>query len=508
MPPGFAPLTYQLILFDVDQNDYMPLSVPQMSNIVTFLAPTTSNSSVKFVADVCDHFRHCQLFFSNSIEILPNFNISAENLSAVLSESLANLSAQQAVFGNVQALSSLLVPSVLLQRNRRELSQFYSDVSNETKQLVGDNDLEINNSGEIRVLYYILTTLIKSCKRMNERKDYVDLIKTVTVSAKRQKHVADLQTLNQTYSILPNSFVLQQKQEPEEEQEVEAVRQYYDSVRQTLRLLVEAAAAQVATGQSIELGRLKDSDEPVNAVTAIYHKKYLSTYKFRLETATSDGEPVETVVTFGREFRDEMNQPWPCGDLVGSPDFLCESVVFSITVFSTDKIPFVAPPFSHRLTAVVDLAIHVPRDGLEYPVDYPLVQFPINGTQRTVATIAMTLTGNDSYGGMEYSTRCHYFDEVKNRWRHDKRVVELGIHGVTSACWTSHMATFVVLRIIEGVNPDYIFGVLVAVLMGVLIFGIMVVFFVQKKEDVAARVTPNPVPKHPQMSYRTPKPKK
>ena len=40
-----------------------------------------------------------------------------------------------------------------------------------------------------------------------------------------------------------------------------------------------------------------------------------------------------------------------------------------------------------------------------------------------------------------------------------------------------------VLRVNLGISADYVIGVLVAVLMGVLVFGIMVVFFVQRKKE-------------------------
>lgn len=72
----------------------------------------------------------------------------------------------------------------------------------------------------------------------------------------------------------------------------------------------------------------------------------------------------------------------------------------------------------------------------------------------------------------------------------------------SASCWAGHLSSFTVIRVVEGVSADYVLGVLVAVLMGVLVFAVMLVFFVQQKREDSAikntsKVAPAPPPVQP-----------
>jgi hypothetical protein len=291
-----------------------------------------------------------------------------------------------------------------------------------------------------------------------------------------------IDTIKSLYSNLMKSFV---RTKDQKKSNFTFDLELLEDIRMTFKEIRAIAAAQIQLGTVLTLKSESDSDGHTvdNAITQIIH--HYKVYDFSIRAQFNANTTVGAKIHFGEEVKRKFSNGWNC-----EQEILCQSVVFSVTIYPGES-PYPVFENSHKLTPILDIIIHAPNTGKEQIV---------RGLFKA-ATFQITITGNATEGGSELTTQCHYFDEKAGVWKRDD-VHPLGIAYENVGCWAGHLSSFVVLRTVLGLSADYVIGVLVACLMGVLVFAIMLVFFVQKKREDASRVSPKPIENLPKKTYQ------
>ena len=469
-PPNAAPLTYQLFLADEGLTSPMPLSVPQFSGVIKFIGSPIldPNRIARFAAQVCDRYGNCNLYYSASVVIEEN-----ANETSAVSDLLKIAKRHQTAGDSIQALSVL--GTALLRPKRNSINQQVINDSIEYSRHALELTNQILTDGHLAVVYTTLSNGLLSTSDSLTKRKLIALIQKYTQKAIALKTLPKMETIKNLYSNLMKSFI--RTDEERRSANFSYDRNLLEDIRNAVKELRSVAASQLPLGQTLRLTShsVVEDTEVDNAVTFMAHsyRVYDTIIRARMDANTT----VEAKINFGDEVKQNYTNFWNCNQPI-----LCQSVVFSVTIYPGDS-PYPVKEYSHRLSPIIELSLYAPNTGKEQVV---------RGLFKA-ATFQTTITGNATEGGSDMITRCHYFDDHRQRWRIDD-VHPLGIAYKKAGCWSGHLSTFVVLRTIAGISADYVIGVLVACLMGVLVFGIMVVFYVQKKRDDAARVAPKPSP--------------
>ena len=490
-PPNAAPLTYQLFLADESLTHPMPLSVPQFSSFIKFMGTpiTDPNKIARFAAQVCDRFGNCNLYYSAPVAI----EETANETSAV--SDLIKIGKRYHKAGDSINALTPLETHLIKQKSKSKSHRLTEKVINDTIEY-SRHALELTDQilteGHLAVVYSTLSNgLLITSNTLTKRK-LLALIQKYTQKAIALKTLPKMETIKSLYSNLMKSFL---KTESQKRMNYTFDKILLEDIRNTFKRLRGVAASQLPLGSSLRLTSHSKINglETDNAITEIYHSYRV--YDIVIRAKTRANVTVEAKINFGEEVKQNYSSFWNCGQQV-----LCQSVVFSATIYPNES-PYPDKEESHRISPIIDLSVMSPNTGEEQVV---------RGLFKA-ATFQVSITGNESEGGSEMITRCHFFDEHSQRWSIDD-IHPLGISYKKVGCWSGHLSTFVVLRTVLGISVDYVIGVMVACLMGVLVFGVMTVFFVQKKREDSGRVAPQPeesLPKKPLENprYRQTKPK-
>jgi len=371
----------------------------------------------------------------------------------------------------ISALTLLISPFINQSLSENELIlrlivEYSANISSENIKLKGDLTFIYYTFGEILNKtnnFYIKYTVIEILRKLSETTQIIpdlqslDLLYTnvlnfykfeITINEKFNNTYGYYSTVNETQ-----------------------IRRYFSNIRHVFVYILESIAKQIPIGKYIKLG---DKLEFPEAITLITNQKRF--YQLKLETKLNLWQNVSTFVKFNdHKIFKYLNKISP-----KPKNTTHNSMVYAITLFPNDS-PFQFDDHVHRLTPVVDISILSPIDGEKIEVFAEKFDY--------IAIMKVTLIGNQTFGGSDYTTKCHFYNEIKDEWE-TEGVTELGISGSNGGCLMHHLSSFIILRVVEKFSVDYIFGVIVAALMGILILGIMVVFFVQKKDDVSSRVAP------------------
>lgn len=490
LAPSSSPVTYQVYLEDENFPTLLPVNAPQLSPVILFAGPPAFGGTKlpRIAVRVCDRFDTCTLHFSQTVSVE-----NSANLTAAVDGLVARARRFHKTGDPVTAMSVtnaiFLKPDVL-----NESYKSYEAAINATIEFATDT-LQIPSlmltSGHYEVILNALSFSLLKTNNFTLRRKLLALIVRFYDKAEAMQTMPSINSVRIAYSNVMNAFVLTDEQRAANaSMSGPSVAGYFKDIRLAFGKLKKAAASQLPLGSRLVLvaerlvpapttdpenqrasSTLPEQGLPPSSVrvlhSAITEISHLSNvFDVELRGRVSANQTVSARVQFGEEVRTNLSNSWDCGQALP-----CSSVVYSITLFPGES-PYPNSQLTHRLSPVLDITIHAPRTGREQVMKGLL----------KAAVFELTVTGNESYGGADYATKCHYYDEAQEKWRMDD-LHPLGIAYQQAGCWTGHLSTFVVLRTGLGLNTDYIIGVIVACLMGVLVFGMMVVFYVQRKNS-------------------------
>lgn len=432
----------------------------------------TDNQLTRLAVRVCDSFETCTVHYSQPIRVESTTNLS-ESIEILIRRS-------KRLFRSGDLMNAIgVLSSVYLKPDTHNESFLQYEAALNQSIEVAAFTLQIPNlplsSSHNELMLNTFSFALSKTNNRELRSKCLDLISRFLEKAESMQSTPSMNSIRIAYSQVMNSFVLT---EQEKRDNVTNDRQFLNSVRKAFKRIKRAAASKMPLGSRVILvAEHIDQNHmdvasglPVklhSAITEIVH--HHNAFDVSLHAKLSVNKSINAKVQFGEEIRQNFSTEWNCNQAMP-----CRSIIYASTLFPNDN-PYPRYEKAHKLSPVLDITIHAPNSGQEVT---------IRGLFKATV-FEMTITGNETFGGSGYSTKCHYFDEPRQEWRIDD-VHPLGIAYNQAGCWSGHLSSFVVLRIVLGLNADYIIGVLVACMMGVLVFGIMVVFYVQRKRDEAA----------------------
>lgn len=474
LAPSASPITYQLYLEDEHFPTLLPINAPQLSPVMQFAGTPvfSENQLTRLAVRVCDRFDTCTLHFSQPVSVE-----NSANLTASIEQLLQRAKRSHKIGDPIAAMS--VTNSIFLKPDTlNESYHAYEAAINATIDFGTDmlqNPSLLLTKGHYEMIFNALSFSLLKTNNFQLRRKILALIVRFYEKAEALQTMPSINSIRVTYSNVMNAFV------PTEEQRNANVTiddsRYLQDIRSTFQKIKKGAASQLPLGSRLVLvaerldDRYLDNEGlPIRLHTAITEVVHLSNaFDVDLRARLSVNQTVTARVQFGEEVKQNLSSGWDC-----KQELPCSSVVYSVTMFPNES-PFPSGKQAHKLSPVLDVTIHAPKTGKEQSV---------KGLMKATV-FELTVTGNASYGGSDYTTKCYYFDEEKQEWRMDD-VHPLGIAYNQAGCWSGHLSAFVVMRTVLGINADYIIGVLVACLMGCLVFGMMLVFYVQRKRDEAA----------------------
>jgi len=388
-----------------------------------------------------------------------------QNISQTI-DYLLNKSMRYSTYGDpVSALAILISPlfNQSLSHHKLIVEQF-AKISSEN----------IRNKGDLSIIFYAFGQFFKQTNDFYLKNTVIQVLKNISQTT---TIVPDLQTLHELYTNLLNFHQFEERVYKKLNAthgyyaKINETQNYLSKIRRIFLYILKSTAQQIPIGEYIKFG---DKLEFPNPITLITHQKRF--YEIKLENRFNYWKNVTTIV----KFNDSRTFKYLNKLTNQTLNTIYNSAVYSITLFP-DESPYQIPDRAHRLTPIVHITINSPVDGEKLEVYSEKYDY--------IAVMKVTLIGNQTYGGSDYTTKCYYFDENNIKWD-TSGITELGISGSNGGCLMHHLSSIVILRVAQQFNSDYIFGVIVAVSMGVLVFGIMTIFFVQKKDDTPRRVEP------------------
>jgi hypothetical protein len=460
-----------LFLLDEETQNFLPLSRPQFSSIIKYYSQQLNINRTKFAVEVCDNYNYCQMFNASNYNVVKTESTDSLNGSEIINNALFIARRHWLTGDPISALTLLISPLINQSLSENELIlrltvEYSAKISSEN----------IRFKGDLTFIYYAFGEILKKTNNFYIKFTVIEILRKLSQTT---QIIPDLQSLGLLYTNVLNFYkfekTISQKfnytygyySTVNETQ----IHRYFSNIRHVFLYILKSVAKQIPIGKYIKLG---DKLEFPEAITLITNQKRF--YQLKLDTKFSHWQNVSTFVKFNdhRIFK-YLNKISP-----ESENTTHNSMVYAITLFPSDS-PFQFDENVHRLTPIVDISIHSPIDGEKIQVFAEKFDY--------IAIMKVTLIGNQTFGGSEYTTKCHFYNEIKGEWE-TEGVTELGISGSSGGCLMHHLSSFIILRVIEKFSVDYFFGVIVAAMMGILIFGIMVVFFVQKKDDFSSRVAP------------------
>ena len=459
VPMSRTPLIYQL-LSNTDEH-MVPITRPQFNPTILIDSRLISDNNTRYSVEVCDEYLFCQTF-QVSIESMDWMSDNEQN------RSLTNdLSIRYQTFDPISALTLIAGQSVDSMSDQKSTTEEF------VRMLSTITDSDIRHKGDLTLVYHSFGQIFRRTKDFETKTQLIDAIKRISLTT---RIMADIKTLDILYTNVvnyhfdhENRIFGQINDSYWDWVEVSMVQNnnYHADIRDILAGIVSSCAKQVPIGLYVTLG---SGVQLPRAVTTVTHQKRF--YPIRVKTSLNNDRNISAVVEFNER---KMNKYF---NKMTTDNVMHNSLVYSLTLYP-DQSPFAIPDDVHKLSPIVDISVHSPKSGQRLDIEW---KPKTSKEEDFIALMRVTLTGNKTFGGSDYSTKCHYFSLSGHQWD-QSGVIHLGISGQNGGCFMRHLAPLVLFRVFQHISANYVFGVLVAVMMGVLIFGIMVVFFVQKKEE-------------------------
>ena len=461
------PLTYQLFVTN-DDNQTIPLTVPQFSSVFVFNVSQLIPNGKTYSVEVCDGYAFCQMISTTHEFVLESTKY--ENNSQII-DNLIERSQKYLSFDPISALILLMSPITNKNIDQKLIYEL------KAKCLRNISPEKIKRRGDLTLIYYIFGHLFKETKDFNIKSDLIESMKQIT---EKSRISADIHTLDTFYTNILNFYTF----EPKVYHQInESLRQsipvsyqqkyrYFTYIRGILGYILNSCAKQIPIGKFVKLGTRVEFPK---AVTIITHQKRF--HEIRLTTRYNETRNVSAFVKFNEKkiykYLAKISQ--------NIQNIVHNSSVYAITLFP-EQSPYNFGNNMYKISPIIDISVHSPNSGQRLDTEFKVQNVRKEDKFDFIALVKVTLTGNETFGGTSYTTKCHYFNEKMGQWEMNG-ITDSGISGSNGGCFISHLNTLSIFRVIQHISSDYIFGVLVAVMMGVLIFGIMTVFFVQKKEQ-------------------------
>ncbi|OTF70488.1 hypothetical protein BLA29_005292, partial [Euroglyphus maynei] len=453
----------------------LPLTMPQLSPIIVFPGSPVpifnENQLTRLTVKTCDRFQTCTLHRSYPIRVEHSPNLTQSILQ------LIQYARRVYQTGDMINAMNHLNP-ILLKHDIEMENQTLFEMAINSSIEFATTAIQLPNlilsSGHYELMFSMFSHALHKTENLKIRRKLLNLIIRYFEKADAHSIRISIKNIRIIYANVMNSFVALRHWNNEEEN-----LKFLQDIRETFKRIKKAIASRMPLGaHTVMLAErinhhttMVESDQMTmlsskihTAYTEVIHSDNVE--DLYIKAQMSQNRTITAKVRFGPEIRQMFNKSWDCGRR-----HPCSSVVQFVTVFPNES-PFPHDVQAHRLSPIIDITIHAPHTGREQQ---------IRGLFKA-SVFELSVTGNDSYGGSDYSTKCHYFDESTQKWRIDD-IHPLGIAYNQVGCWSGHLSSFVVLRTIMGISADYVIGVLVACTMGVLILGMMVVFYVQRKND-------------------------
>lgn len=452
--------------------------MPQFSPVIIFAGTPipvfTENQLIRLSVKVCDRFATCTMHRSPPIHVEHTPNL-ANSIEKLLHQAKRSYQSGEIMLALSYLNAIFLKPDITHVNDQLFETAINSTIEYSTAALQIPNLVLANGHYEL-LLGMFSQALHKTDKIETKRKLLSSIIRYFD-KANAYQMKPSIQNIRNVYSNVMNSFIINNKSNESAEEEME----FFKDIRRTFRRIKKAIASQLSLGSRVILLAERVDTELEN--NSILFNKIHTTYTeivhlenvedVHIKAQMSGNQTITAKVEFGKEIQEMFKDNWNCNQKLK-----CSSVIQAVTVFPNEN-PFPSNKKSHKLSPIIDITIHAPKTGQEQE---------IRGLFKA-STFELTVTGNETYGGSNYRTKCHYFDEKTQLWLMDD-IHPLGIAYNQTGCWSGHLSSFVVLRTVTSISANYIIGVLVACTMGVLVFGMMVVFYVQRKQQESAARKP------------------
>ena len=444
----------------------MPIKWSQFSSVILINSSEINLISHQYWVRVCDVFAFCQMLSTTNEQLIYNENtITIDKMSESFNRYIS-------LGEPIRALSLLMVP--LINQTIIDKNFIHQLIVNHSNEMTAQ---KIRNSGDLTLICNAFGLIIRQTNNFHIKNNILEKLKYLFSNT---KYTIDLQTLDSLYTNIINYYNFEDKVYNQFNNsygyftEVDEKRKfnYLLNIRLLLQNIISLSAKQIPIGKSIKLGTTLEYPK---AVTLITHQKRL--YEIKLKTKSNEWKNITAFVKFNQ--RNIFNYINKITNI--TENIIYNSIVYAITLFP-DESPYDFDSKVHKLSPVVEISVNSPISGekLENRLNNKLIN---EYKYDFIALLKVTLTGNKTFGGSQYTTKCHYFDEHTNKWD-TEGVTNSGISGPNGGCFSTHLSAFIILRVIQHINTEYIFGVLVAVVIGILVFTIMLVFFVQKKQQI------------------------
>ncbi|RWS14325.1 hypothetical protein B4U79_02539 [Dinothrombium tinctorium] len=457
IPPGYAPLVYQLYAQSSNDKSAFPVTVPQYSSVFILKGIPAANSERKlaFSARICDAFHYCEMTSVRLVHIESNRNNTSKDL--LLNEAQRYNLADDP-FRALSVLATLMRGSI---NDKLENKAIEATIDYMVKMLQRPSQLV--SKGQISLAFYVLSNYIKYTNSDLLKKQALDAIHKLSEKSIALQTLPDLMSIEQTLDNLVHLA---------ESSDVEINSTVLIHARRTFRTLLRLTAMQIPLGKKVQFGEsdAENSDgqqQQQEAVTVIVHSTNIDDLNLSLKL--KNGKSISASIEVSKDLKRAFSPWWRCGK-----NTFCNSVVYSLTLFPNSTL-FPRHRDAFRLTPIADFTIYAPNTGIEQNV---------RGFLKTVV-VSLTVTGNQTAGGQKFSTKCHYWNENDQVW-HTGDVHLVRIAGGEASCWAGHLTAFAVFRVDQSLKIGMIIGTVVAVLVTMLILAVLTVVIVQKRQDAAA----------------------
>ena len=430
------------------------------------------SSTNTFGIQVCDTFEFCQVFYSPVVEVRPSANITQDGID------LLDLAKKYNTAGD--PISALSILSVLMKKRNQSPSIMSTAVQRAVEYSVESlvRPSLLVNKGQVTMVYHVLGETLRQTDSHLLQRRALDAIHKMTHKAFAFRSLPDLTTIDSTLYVIFTKYRHAASRTPTEQQraniqgndnnqnndqslsvenEDAKSRQGEDlevfaAVRNTVRMLLQAAAAQVPLGSKTEFGKASNVKtttrfEIPEAYTVLIHDNELQ--DLTVHTHYNATDSVEAKITFGDELRERFAAPWTCNE---KSQKLCHSVVYSITLYPHSG-PYAEKRSSQRLTPIVEVVIYSPHTGDEQTVKGYLNAITLSiSTTGTIPEPSLSLEGN------KYRVKCYFWNEAKQAWKTDGVHSSGMSHGKHISCDLRHVirTTYVCIKFTSDTSRNMI----------------------------------------------------
>ncbi|XP_054708076.1 uncharacterized protein LOC129217760 [Uloborus diversus] len=440
IPPGRQPLTYQIFLHSIES--VFPITPPQTPTVFNMFGPPRQTANgTQMSVQVCDKYLLCTLFAGSTVRVS-----SSERREEDRDKLIKKAEHAMEIDDPLTTLSLYLIAA-----SDKEVA--LSQVETENMLSAGAK-ATVNryiSAGQLSLVYSAMRPLVRQNSDKVKMRA-ITVIKRGTKLAFGNKIKIPAEVLSRGHTNVAEALQCR-----------DAGSAVSDAVKNTLDYFVERLSASVPLGTRV----LMSSKYP-GYPTSLVFRQHPDRSPIYIKAMSSDGT-VEGSVRFEDAIRDKVRKR-KCAKTCK------EGIVVALTLYPASA-PY--PTTDRRTSPVLDITLREPEGGK------PLSMADVPNAIR----LALSHSGNYSESvSNRILYRCSYWDAANGEWS-SEGLVTFGVDGNVMRCWSSHLTSFAVMEIYDGLSTGSIVGIVVTVLMGVFIIMMLAFFFFRKKQAANARVS-------------------